>query len=169
MTLWERGGKLVLNNSQQPIDCGTCPCVNGHSCCFSAGLPDTLTVTVPTSVSDGAGCSGCNYLSGRSFVTTYTTDAGGICRYNGTVTSTSVNCFGAFGDTIYTIVQVSSTGSTNCTVFVEINVNNASPFIMQYQTNFGNSSARPWVVNQSTGVGGNFCTMTTSVPTVSVT
>lgn len=159
MTLWERGGKLVLNNSGQPIDCATCPCVSGTTCCLSS-IGATITLSIPsTSVPDAAGCSGCNYFAGRSFVLTQVTT--NVCAYNGTFPGSSVNCFGAPNDTVLASVTIgSSAGSTTCNLSAQFE--NAL-FTAQYTGSVSSVSTPPWTLSWNFG---NFCGASSAVPTI---
>lgn len=57
-------GKPIINSSGAPIDCPTCPCSSGVTCCFTAPVPTCLEI-VFSGVTNGT-CTAC-----ASFNSTY--------------------------------------------------------------------------------------------------
>lgn len=71
-TFWFNGSNIVVNGSNEPIDCATCPC---GTCCD--GVPETLTLTMT-----GTG----DYACFDGITVTYTYDASAVYNIDGGTT-----------------------------------------------------------------------------------
>lgn len=144
-TFWMKNGTILLNASNEPVQCASCPC-SGEStpCCSSPGLPSTLHLTI--SGSGSVGVDGTYPLTWNSNQWTYSgssglTSAQLYCNVNTSPPSCGFSLVTFVGGLAWEVSTCGTTSgtwsSTNCTT---------SPYLTSNPTGSGGAPTPTFTV-----------------------